>query len=148
MEPAGFLTSFAAVARHLQATGREVAVAGAGDVLQCRYTDGANVAPVAMRALQTRSGAPWLALSVPICPMERIRPRAALVANDVLPMGALALWEATFILRHTLPLRSLTPESLEQTLRALTRTAGRLIATAVGVALDRVDEPTYRYLFR
>src|SRR5262245_1368005 len=98
------------------------AFSAGAELLQCRVEDGDVSAMVAMRRVLSRAGTPWLALSVPICPVESIRLRAALVTNDALVVGALALREGAVLLRQTLPLASLTVAALEQTLIALVRT--------------------------
>jgi len=144
MDPSPPLASFASVPRWLQATGRAFSLAPGAQLLQCRYEHPRGSAIVAMRRLLSRSGAEWLALSVPICTADRIRPRAALVAGDALPVGALALREGVVFLRQTLPLQSLAAAQLEHLLGELVDAAAQL---AVAAAEPGRDLP-YRWLFR
>ncbi len=148
MDPSEAMTSFACVPRYLHATGRAFTLSPDADLLQCRYEDTRVSAVVAMRRLTSRAGGDWLAASVPICPVDQIRLRAALVANDALAIGALALREGVVLLRQTLPLHGLTFDDFEHTLRALVRTAALLIATAATMAGDTDRDTAYRYLFR
>ena len=126
LEPAEPLFTFARVREHLSRTGRPLAAGPDGRVLQCTWDAGGESIPVAMRALHTNAGKEWLALAIPLGAAEEFRPRAALVANDVLPLGALANWKGTMLLRQTLPLTSLTGPQLEQALTSMVH-AARLI---------------------
>jgi len=142
------MTSFACVPRWLRATGRAFDLSPNGDLLQCRYDERWGSAAVAMRRVISRAGSEWIALSVPICPGEQVRFRAALAANDALAVGALALRDGVILLRQTLPLQSLAYEQFEQMLRALVRTAALLIVTAATMAAEPDREMAYRYVFR
>ena len=128
MASPGLLITFSRLPDYLRSTGRAFQVAG--DVLQVRYEDAQVSTVVALRALRTAAGTEWLALSVPLGPTAQFRLRAALVANDELPIGSLADWQGLTLLRQTLPIRSLSFEQLEQVLRALTHTSGKILAGA------------------
>jgi len=128
MASPGLLITFSRLPDYLRSTGRAFQVAG--DVLQVRYEDAQVSTVVALRALRTAAGTEWLALSVPLGPTAQFRLRAALVANDELPIGSLADWQGLTLLRQTLPIRSLSFEQLEQVLRALAHTSGKILAGA------------------
>jgi len=142
------MESFASVPRYLRATGRAFTLAPTGDMLQCAYEDEQLSARVAMRALSSRAGSEWLALGVPICAAERVRPRAALVANAELPIGALVLRDDVLVLRQTVPLQGLVPAQLELTLRALVRTTALLARALLATAAEPDRELPFRYLFK
>jgi hypothetical protein len=148
VDPSQQMVSFASVPRYLQATGRAFTLAPDADLLQCRVDDQQVSAIVAMRGLISRAGSEWLAVSVPICRAGQIGLRAALVANDELPVGALALREGVVLLRQTLPLAGLAFEQFEHALRALVRTTALLVRTMATMAADPDREMAYRYLFR
>jgi hypothetical protein len=142
------IVTFSCVPRYLQRTGRPVALSPQADLVQCRFESRAASAVVAMRPLTSRGGAAWLAASIPIGAVERIRPRAALVANDELPIGALALFQNIVLLRQTLPLAGLPFAELEHTLGALVHLAAVLVAAAASTAADPEREVAFGYLFR
>jgi hypothetical protein len=145
MDPSEVLGTFASVPRFLAAAGRPFNLAPGGDMLACRYDDPRLSAVVAMRRLATVAGGEWLAASVPICRVEALHLRAALVANDELPIGVLAVREGVVLLRQTFPLASLSAALLEEALAALVATAALLVAASATAA---GGEAAYRYLFR
>ena len=124
------LITFSQLPDYLRQRGHAFSVSPAGDVLQVRYADAEVSTVIALRALRTAAGTEWIALSVPLGPTAQFHLRAALVANDELPIGALADWQGLMLLRQTLPIRSLSFEQFEQVLRALAHTGGKIVAGA------------------
>jgi len=124
------LVTFSRLPDHLHRLGRTFTMSPAGDMIQVRYEDPGMSSLVAMRPLRTEAGTEWIALSVPLGPAPQFRLRAALVANDDLPIGALSDWQGLMLLRQTLPTRSLSFEKFEQVLTALAHTAGMILAGA------------------
>jgi len=132
------------VAAYLRGTGRAVTLAPDGELARCDYDRHGTPVVVTLRQFSGVS----LALSVPVCPLERVRPRSALVANGELPIGVLAVAEGQIVLRQTLPLASLPAAVLEETLGALSDVAAQLLLVAARVADDPERETPYGYLFR
>jgi hypothetical protein len=148
METSDAIVSFSCVPRYLHRTGRPYALSPQADRLQVRFHDEAASAVVAVRPVLAHTGTTWLALSIPIGAADRLRPRAALVANDELPIGALALWEGLVLLRQTVPLAGLPFAELERILGALVHTAAVIVAAAACAAADPEREVAFGYLFR
>lgn len=130
MAPAELLTTFSRLPDYLRQNGRAFSMAPAGDILQVRYQDGELAAVVTLERLRTAAGSEWIGLSIPLGPTSAFRLRAALVANDELPIGALSDWQGVMLLQQTLPVRSLSFEQLEQVLRALAQIGGAIVAGA------------------
>jgi hypothetical protein len=122
------LVTFARLPEYLRRSGRAFSASPAGDMIQVRYEDPQVSSMIAMRSVRTEAGTEWIALSVPLGPSANFKLRAALVANDDLPIGALADWQGLVLLRQTLPIRSLSVEQFEQVLHALAHTAGKIVA--------------------
>ncbi len=143
------LSSFAGLRDHLERAGRRYELAPDGsELLRCRYIhDGAAII-VAMRPLRFANGHQWLGLGIALCPLDRVRPRGALVANAELPIGLLALWKEEIVLRQTLPFTALPVPVLEQALRALAATFLELTAALDSVSRDPGRETRFGYLFR
>jgi hypothetical protein len=151
MDQAEPVRAFSRVPDYLRWRGHAFDLAPAGDLLQCRYADAAVAILVAMRAVPTTAGSPWLALSVPLGPAGELRQRAALVANDALGLGALADWQGLLLLRQTLPLASLTFGQLDLALRTLAHTGAQLAAAAASRAAPAPEadqDEVHGYLFR
>ena len=129
MDPAEPLLTFARLREHLARAGRPIAASPDGSFAQCEYAVGDVVSTVALRAMRSNAGREWAAVAIPLVPVERVRLRAALAANDVLPLGALVDWQGTLLLRQTLPLASLTGAQLDQALASLVH-AARLVIVA------------------
>ncbi len=124
------LVTFSRLPDHLHRLGRTFTMSPAGDMVQVRYQDAHVSSLIAMRPLRSAAGTEWLALSVPLGPTTQFRLRAALVANDDLPIGALSDWQGLMLLRQTLPTRSLSFDKFEQVLTGLAHTAGTIVAGA------------------
>ncbi len=136
---------------HLEQTGRGFDLAPDGsDFLRCRYVhaDADSTIAMAMRRLPLPNGRQWLGIGILLCPLARIRPRGALVANAELPIGALALLQDDIVLRQTLPFNALPVAVFERTLHGLAATFLELLAARARVARDPERETPYGYVFR
>ncbi len=90
------------------------------------------------------TGAPWLGLAVWMGHHTLFRKRSALVANQRLPMGALALLRDAMLLSQTLPLTRLRIAHIEETLAALCDTVANLNESA---KQDAPEDAPFAYLF-
>lgn len=122
------MATFSQLPEYLRQSGRAFSATPDGDLLQVRYQDAAVSVVIAMRRMRTAAGSEWIALGIPLGQTNQFRLRAALVANDDLPIGALADYQGLMLLHQTLPLRSLTFEQLEQALRALAHIGASIVA--------------------
>ncbi|MCE9573766.1 MAG: hypothetical protein K8W52_11480 [Deltaproteobacteria bacterium] len=147
MDPTEPVTAFARVPAWLAQAGRACEVAPGGELAHCRYHDDGLGALVALRAVRTAAGSPWIALSIALGPAPSFRVRAALVANDALVIGALVEAEGVMLLRETLPLASLTFAQLDQALRALVHTAARIVVASRGQDPADAADGGLGYLF-
>ena len=129
MNPAEPLLTFSRVSEHLARAGRPLAASPDGSFAQTEYAAGDVVSSIALRALRSNAGREWVAIAIPLVPVDRVRLRAALAANDVLPLGAFVDWQGTLLLRQALPLASLTGAQLDQALTSLVH-AARLVVVA------------------
>jgi len=148
METIERIGSFASLPRYLELRGHRFALAPGMDLIQCRYEEDRLSALVAMRRARSRAGAEWLAIGLPICSVQSIQLRAALIANDELPIGGLAVTNGVVLVRQTLPLVGLLSSHLDHALATLVRTAAELAVAATRAATDPDVETAYRYLFR
>lgn len=118
------------------------------DRLRFSYVHEGQQIPVGAYVLRSATGNQWLAMAIKICPLNRLRTRSALVANGELPVGALTIIPPEYVaLRQTLPLESLLPAQLEQTLRGMATLVVQLKAL---VDMDGADLETtpLAYIFR
>jgi hypothetical protein len=115
--PDAELTAWTDLVAHLDATGRAPVA-----------FDDASGAGVAFRiARHACTARPvtfpgdkrWLALTVVLGRLPDLQLRGALLANTLLPVGAVAVWKEHAVLRQLLPLQRLPVTTLESTLRAL-----------------------------
>lgn len=139
------LTSHVAVCQHLQRRGHDVRLTLGGALATFTIVHAGSTLEVAMRELDASPAAGrWLALSVSLGAAAAVSPRGALVASGRLPVGVLALYDDRLLLRHTLPLATLTDELLDESL-------GELAATALDLrraAAQAGDDAPWGYVYR
>lgn len=128
MASAEALTAFSQLPDYLRQRGRAFSATPAGDVLQVRYQDAQVSLVITIERLRTAAGTEWIGLSTPLGPTSQFRLRAALVANDDLPIGGLSDWQGVMLLHQTLPLRSVSLEQLDQVLSSLAHLGGAIVA--------------------
>ena len=147
MGPSEHVFAFANIRAYLANTNRPHEVAPDGNFVQVRYRDGSVAADIMMRPLASSAGKPWVAVSITLGSVDRYVIRAALVANDELPLGGLADYDGPMLLRQTLPLTSLTFAHLEQVWQVMTRTASAIVPTAALPVGARAEAP-FGFLIR
>jgi hypothetical protein len=77
-------------------------------------------------APMTVEGRPWLTMIADLFAESVLQPRTAVLYQDRLPFGTLVLRHGVFLVRHGLPLDTLSLDELDWTLRLLAREATRL----------------------
>jgi hypothetical protein len=143
------IASFADLRAYLERTGRAYEVSPDGtELLRCQIVLEDQKLVVAMRPLAITNGSTWLGIGIRLCPLDKIRPIGALVANSELAVGALARMEDEVVLRMTCPFNQLPEEALERILRGLVTTYVDLMRAMARVEADPTRETAYGYLFR
>ena len=87
-----------------------------------QLVQGVGLAPMVVE------GRPWVTMIADLFPESALPPRTGLLYQDRLPFGALVLRHGVFLVRHGLPLDTVSFAELDWTLRLLVREASRLRA--------------------
>jgi hypothetical protein len=93
-----------------------------------------RIEPVAVQ------GKPWLALAAGVCERGAIDPALALEHNAKIAVGCLAFVGPFCVLRHTMPLDSLTDPDLDRALEFVPHEAARVRRFVLGSSTHVFDQ--------
>jgi len=126
---------------HLSSRYRDVQGFGP-DLLRLSVGEGSEELGVGVHRADPWAGRTWIAMSIKVCTSESLQPRGAMLANTQLPVGGIAIFKDWAVVRQTLPIDNLDPQTIDAAIDGLATIARRLKAAVTS------PEDDLGYVFR